>query len=160
MGETSMPLYEGKKKVSAYPMSKHEFAQQVNNLTIDQIDKDEEDQPGYLVVYADGYRSWSPEKPFNEAYKLCESPLDRMKIEYEELNEKFLKLTAFLAKGNKASIVGGEYRINYMEEQREHMKKYLDVLKLRINDMKIESTPMNFRISDDSISLRGCIKSE
>ena len=83
-----------------------------------------------------------------------------MEIEYDELNEKFLKLTAFLAKEDKASIVGGEYRIEYMEEQREHMKKYLDVLKFRINDMKIESTTMDFNVSEDSIKLRGCITSE
>ena len=66
-----------------------------------------------------------------------------MEIEYEELNEKFLKLTAFLAKEDKASIVGGEYRIEYMEEQREHMKKYLKVLKFRINDLKYQTISTN-----------------
>ena len=158
MNQTEMPLYEGKKQVRAIPMSKHEFLETVKNFTIDK--SEEENCPGFLVVYEDGYTSWSPENVFLKAYKPCETPLSRMEIEYDELNEKFLKLTAFLAKEDKASIVGGEYRINYMEDQREHMKKYLGVLKYRINDMKIESTTMDFKVSEDSIKLRGCITSE
>lgn len=30
-------------------------------------------EPGYLVRYADGYESWSPENVFEEAYRECES---------------------------------------------------------------------------------------
>ena len=158
MNQTEMPLYEGKKQVRAIPMSKHDFLEKVKNFTIDK--SEEENCPGFLVVYEDGYQSWSPENVFLKAYKPCETPLSRMEIEYEELNEKFLKLTAFLAKEDKASIVGGEYRIEYMEEQREHMKKYLYFLKLRINDMRFDSNPMSFKVSEDSIKLRGCITSE
>ena len=137
MNQTKMPLYEGKKQVRAIPMSKHEFLETVKNYTIDK--SEEENCPGFLVVYEDGYTSWSPEDVFLKAYKPCETPLSRMEIEYEELNEKFLKLTAFLAKEDKALIVGGEYRINYMEEQREHMGKYLRVLKKRIDDISYQT---------------------
>lgn len=31
-----------------------------------------DDQPGYKVMYKDGYISWSPKKAFDEAYKLFE----------------------------------------------------------------------------------------
>ena len=52
------------KKVHARPMSSHEFAadsaQDVNKT----------DEPGYLVVYKDGYESWSPKKAFDEGYTL------------------------------------------------------------------------------------------
>lgn len=31
------------------------------------------DEPGYAVVYNDGYRSWSPKAVFEEAYRLCDA---------------------------------------------------------------------------------------
>ena len=48
---------------------------------------------GYLVQYPDGYRSWSPKKVFDEAYRLSETKVDRMKIELADLNER-IKETA------------------------------------------------------------------
>ncbi len=30
---------------------------------------DKDDQPGYAVIYADGYESWSPKEPFEDAYR-------------------------------------------------------------------------------------------
>ncbi len=67
MNQTEMPLYEGKKQVRAIPMSKHEFLETVKNFTIDK--SEEENCPGFLVVYEDGYTSWSPENVFLKAYK-------------------------------------------------------------------------------------------
>jgi hypothetical protein len=31
--------------------------------------QEKDGQPGYLVVYPDGYRSWSPKAVFEEAYR-------------------------------------------------------------------------------------------
>ena len=37
--------------------------------------EDKDGQPGYGVEYKDGYRSWSPKVPFEEAYQPLESML-------------------------------------------------------------------------------------
>jgi hypothetical protein len=66
MGENlcSMPKYIGTKVVQAKPMplkdAQYVLGREIKPAT------DEED--GYLVVYNDGYRSWSPKSVFEEAY--------------------------------------------------------------------------------------------
>lgn len=52
-----MPKYIGTKVVQAKPMSLKEDAQIVLDRKIKPATADED---GYLVVYNDGYRSWSP----------------------------------------------------------------------------------------------------
>lgn len=55
-------------------------------------------QPGgYYVVYADGYKSFSPAKAFEEGNTLIpESHLDRVREEKRELDERIARLSAFL----------------------------------------------------------------
>ena len=38
-------------------------------------------EPGYKVVYADGYTSWSPRQAFDEAYRPCEAMTFGLAIE-------------------------------------------------------------------------------
>lgn len=67
MGENlcSMPKYIGTKVVQAKPMplkdAQYVLGREIKPAT------DEED--GYLVVYNDGYRSWSPKSVFDAAYR-------------------------------------------------------------------------------------------
>ena len=56
----------------------------------------EKDNAGYHVKYEGGYESWSPAEPFEKAYKVADTPLDRMIIEYDELKQKIDKLDVFL----------------------------------------------------------------
>lgn len=56
----------------------------------------EKDNAGYHVKYEGGYESWSPAEPFEKDYKMADTPLDRMVIEYDELKQKIDKLDAFL----------------------------------------------------------------
>ena len=74
--ETNMPAYIGTKIVRAKSMTQHGFA-----------DRKGRDQPeggrgvdhhGYLVVYPDGYESWSPKDVFEEAYRLVSDDERRM----------------------------------------------------------------------------------
>lgn len=66
-------------------------------LQRDKIPSEEEKkQPGYHVKYKDGYESWSPAEPFEEAYLLADTALDRMLIEEEELTAKLKKLETFI----------------------------------------------------------------
>jgi hypothetical protein len=56
--------YLGTKLIKAEPMNKYEFF-----MNIKGVDCHEENEPGYLVVYSDGYKSWSPKDVFEEAYR-------------------------------------------------------------------------------------------
>lgn len=62
-------LYIGCKLIKGKPMSEHQFLSEVKSQKI----FSGEDSPGYLVIYPDGYRSWSPKKVFEEAYRLVSS---------------------------------------------------------------------------------------
>lgn len=64
----------------------------------------EKDKAGYHVKYKDGYGSWSPAEPFEEAYKLADTALDRMMIEGEELTVKLEKLQAFIGTDKFGSL--------------------------------------------------------
>lgn len=77
--------YIGTKKVEAFPC---------------QVWKDIEGHKlvddGYRVIYEDGYLSWSPKDVFEKAYKKADTYIDRMEIEYAELNDRRAKLAKFL----------------------------------------------------------------
>lgn len=67
-----MPEYLGTKKISAVPHA------------------GENGEPGYKVVYADGYTSWSPKEVFEEAYHeiIYDPQVDILKyFKYEHLPE-------------------------------------------------------------------------
>ena len=81
--------YTGTKTVMAVPMTKAEAEFHLCR-TIKPATPNED---GYLVEYPDGYRSWSPVKAFEEAYRISETHIDRMKIELADLNERICKAT-------------------------------------------------------------------
>ena len=86
-----MKKYIGKKTIMAKPMAKSEAEKVLNRSLADA--KGGED--GYLVEYQDGYKSWSPKETFEQAYKIADTHLDRMRIEYAEVMERFAKLEMF-----------------------------------------------------------------
>lgn len=87
-------------------------------------DSDEiEDESGYLVIYPDGYKSWSPKKVFEEAYQLSESHIDRMHIELKEVKERYLK-------GRDFSFTQQFRRLS--DEQRSLLRKQLDQMEAYI----------------------------
>jgi len=47
-------------------------ADQAASILNRKVDSDSPQAPGYLVVYEDGYRSWSPEEAFANAYREAE----------------------------------------------------------------------------------------
>lgn len=82
-----MKKFIGTKVIMAEPMTMTE-AQKVLGRELKPAIVEED---GYLVVYKDGYKSWSPKSVFEEAYKPCETFLDRMKVEFESEVDKFKK---------------------------------------------------------------------
>ena len=91
-----MKKYIGTKQIEAEPMTMGE-AYEKNFLQAGRVpNESEKDNAGYHVKYEDGYESWSPAEPFDKAYKVADTPLDRMIIEYDELKQKIDKLNVFL----------------------------------------------------------------
>jgi len=62
-------LYVGAKIIRGTPMDERSFLRDFKGE--DQSDR--EARPGYLVIYPDGYKSWSPKNTFEDAYRLVTS---------------------------------------------------------------------------------------
>ena len=92
-----MKQYTGTKTVKAMPMTMGEAYERKLLKEGVRPSECETDKAGYLVEYEDGYQSWSPAEPFEKAYKLSETFLDRLCIEYTELMERAEKCNDFLA---------------------------------------------------------------
>ena len=58
-------VYIGCKVINARPMKHNEFLERRGDLLSVDPDKD-----GYMVIYPDGYESWSPKETFEIAYRL------------------------------------------------------------------------------------------
>lgn len=92
-----MKQYTGTKTVKAKPMTMGEAYERKLLKEGVRPSECETDKAGYLVEYEGGYQSWSPAEPFEKAYKLSETFLDRLCIEYTELMERAEKCNDFLA---------------------------------------------------------------
>lgn len=86
---------------------------------------------GYKVVYEGGHESWSPKDVFEKAYKIADTPLDRMYIERDELADRLGRLSRFLDREDAVRIAG-EKQLKLMEWQEIHMRDYLKALNDRI----------------------------
>ena len=127
-----MKKYTGTKTIMAMPMAKTEAEKVLNRSLADA--KGGED--GYLVEYQDGYKSWSPKETFEEAYKIADTYLDRLRIEYDDVKERVLKLQTFL--------MSEEFR-GMPAEKKEKLKNqslamsiYLGILACRIDEAKMD----------------------
>ena len=131
--QKTMKKYIGTKTIMAKPMAKSE-AEKVLNRSLDDAKGGED---GYLVEYPDGYKSWSPKETFEEAYKVADSFIDRLQIEFNELAERLDSLDEFLSRGfdHVAEKVGYKQEAMLIS-QRMAMKAYFDMLDTRIDDLK------------------------
>lgn len=93
---------------------------------------------GYEVEYKDGYKSWSPKKAFEDAYRSAETFLDRLLIEKEELETKYNGLTKFLYSKKHKTLPIEQQKL--LVKQHIAMGDYLFALNQRIelvqNDKK------------------------
>lgn len=93
--------YIGKKQIEAQPMVLGEFIKHSGrNPYANCVDKHADDEPGYVIMYEDGYVSWSPKATFEKAYRVAETDLDCMRIELQEVRERLMKLNDFLYSEN------------------------------------------------------------
>lgn len=91
---------------------------------------------GYHVQYTnhDGstYDSWSPRQVFEQSYRQSETFLDRMHIEYDELDNRTQRLEAFV-KTDKFYHLGAIQQGRLLR-QLSAMQQYREWLRLRIED--------------------------
>lgn len=92
-----MKKYIGTKQIEAEPMTRGDAWGK--HLLREKPSTENFDDEGYHVRYEDGYESWSPKDTFEKAYNIAETPVDRMQIEAEELNGRYVKLAIFIDSG-------------------------------------------------------------
>ena len=107
-----MKKYIGTKEIEAEPMTMGE-AYERGLLQAGRVATEaERTKAGYHVRYKDGYESWSPAAPFEEAYRVADTYVDRLHIEREELT---LHVGAGTFKPVKsAEIAGHEMHTEYI----------------------------------------------
>lgn len=128
-----MEKYIGTKQIEAEPMTMGE-AYEKNLLQAGRVpNESEKTKAGYHVKYEDGYESWSPAETFEKAYKVADTPLDRMSIEENELDDRMQKLYAF-SRGDKFKELDSATRA-MLSVQYSSMSEYLYVLRLRSTKM-------------------------
>ena len=128
-----MKKYIGTKQIEAEPMTMGE-AYRRNLLQTGRVPNDsEKDNPGFYVRYQDGYESWSPAETFNKAYKIADTPLDRMIIEHQELRDKINKLKEIMCRKEFCDF---DYKQRILlDMQLRSMLEYLFIVEERINNM-------------------------
>ena len=123
-----MKKYIGTKQVEAEPMTMGD-AYSKGLLQAGRVPSEaEKDKAGYHVKYKDGYESWSPAEPFEEAYKCADSFLDRLHIEHDDLFDKFEKCAVFVDSDKFREVIKEDYPAFLLWLQCEFMGRYAAIL--------------------------------
>ena len=126
-----MKKFIGTKQVSAEPMTLGEFIEKTGrNPYANDPEMHGNNEKGYIVEYEDGYKSWSPKDVFEKAYKVAETYVDRMRIEFEELRERMKKLKNFLYSYKVFELDKEE--VYLLERQYNQMDSYAQTLFQRL----------------------------
>lgn len=125
-----MKQFTGTKTIKACPMVLGE-AEKVLGRKIDVTAvENRESEEGYLVEYEDGYKSWSPKTVFEKAYRISETYIDRMMIEREGLQARYLTGRKFSFSEKFSSL--SEHQRALLRKQLDLMETYLYLLNERI----------------------------
>lgn len=129
-----MKKYIGTKQIEAEPMTMGE-AYEKNLMQAGRVpNESEKNKAGYHVKYEDGYESWSPAGPFEKAYQVADTPLDRMTIEENELTDRMKKLTSFISSDKFKELDSATRAM--LTSQYESMREYLAALCMRSTKME------------------------
>lgn len=133
-----MTKYTGTKTIKACPMPLGEAEKVLGRSIETSAVENREQTAGYLVEYEDGYRSWSPKDVFEKAYRVSETHIDRMNIELQEVQERYLKGRAFSFTQLFRSLP--EEKRKLLQKQLDQMEGYLYILSRRI-ELELEPEP-------------------
>ena len=142
--QNHMKKYIGTKQVKAEPMT-YGDAYKLGLIRENAYIEEYAENPGYLVEYADGYKSWSPANVFEESYKVAETHLDRINIEDVELRERCLRLSDFIIANEKFNELPLGDRA-MLVAQHHAMCAYSNILSLRQSTIEgaVEGRPYGF----------------
>lgn len=141
-GTIDFKVYTGTKTILAMPMGAGEAKRHGANITDEVINKNLGNN-GYLIKYPDGYRSWSPAKQFEAAYRLSETCLDRLCIELEDVHARINRANEMLYNLAGDTPLGGR---NLLEMQLKAMHFYAEVLVKRIQAIRAELARNNEKV--------------
>ena len=92
-----MKKYIGTKQIEAEPMTMGE-AYRRGLLHAGRVPSEsEKSKAGYYVKYDNGYESWSPKDVFEQSYRVTDTSLDRLRIERDELHDRYVKAKNYLS---------------------------------------------------------------
>lgn len=120
-----MKKYIGTKTVMAQPMT--EYTAVKKGLARQNVDNNW--RQGYCVQYEDGYKSWSPKDVFEKSHRIAETPVDRLRIEFADVQERLAKLKAFLASDKGQEL--GSIAKGLLMSQAAIMENYMSALSVR-----------------------------
>lgn len=125
-----MKKYQGTKEVHAEPMRLGDFIEtKGRNPYANDSQLHDLSENGYLVVYEDGYESWSPKEVFEKAYRPIETFVERLRVEVDQLQERVVKLRDFTHSDKFKTLELWERESLY--EQLALMEAYLRIISTR-----------------------------
>lgn len=143
-----MQKFYGMVAIQAQSMTKGEA---YSNGILDNINDDERNEEGYVVINVDGDRSWMPKDKFENIYvdsvdKISELYLkkdstfiERLIDELRGLDSKLGKLNTFIGSGKIHKVISDPYQKAMLCLQREVMSAYSNILECRIG--RLEAAP-------------------
>lgn len=132
-----MKKYKGIKEVNAKPMTRLQY-NELRGWTL--LENENGNDKGFLVEDLSykpnfegykGYIQWLPKDNFESYYDLADTFKDRLTLEFNELSKNYIRLCDFLDSDNFNDIVKSTEVAALLVEQKEVMKKYLDILDKR-----------------------------
>jgi hypothetical protein len=102
LGELKQCL--GVRLIKSTSCSKHQFYDEIINR-LDKIPLNDVDQPGYLMIYEAGYKSWSPKDDFEKAYRRIDNLTFGLAIEAMKLG-KYVARIGWNGKGMYLFLIG------------------------------------------------------
>ena len=131
-----MKKYISTMQVVAEPMTMGE-AYEKNLLRAGRVpNESEKTKAGYHVKYDDYHEGWSPAELFEKAYRVTDTPLDRI-IEENELSDRLERLYAFICSDTFKELDSTTRAM--LAVQYSDMSAYLNVLLLRSTKMRNEN---------------------
>lgn len=158
-----MQKYIGTKTVSAEPMNELEAYDKGYARSYSVSGHYTGPRQGYHVQYSnpDGttYDSWSPKDVFEEAYKVAETPFDRMNIEYAEGSERYEKGKKFVDSQNfnKLNYLAKTLLSAQNETQREYCYLLADRM-AQMSNKQVTPTDYDFGTAIKFLKAGGAIR--